>query len=46
MLGREIEKLEHGRADHPLVADQGLDDVGILSRERETSFPVPNFASK
>src|SRR5206468_4492409 len=34
-LGREIEQLEHGGADHPLVADQRLNDIGIsIARSR------------
>ncbi len=29
VLRREIKKLEHRRANHPLIADQRLDDVGV-----------------
>ena len=29
VLSRKIKKLEHGRADRPLITDQCLNDVGI-----------------
>ena len=36
VLGREVKKLKHRRADHPLIANQRLDDVRIgIARTRD-----------
>ena len=36
LLGRKIEKLKHRGADHPLITNQCLDDVGVrVARARD-----------